>query len=525
MFFFSLAGWTDYNVQFYRLTSLIQFNLLMSPASQITDHRTHLITTVIVGSAIAVFLFDTLLPFGFNVPLLYLLPILLAIRLPYASAPFIIAGGTSLLTVLGSLASPIDAWEPGLFNRSLVILASWIAAMVVWYMTQKHIRQELKALVEQRTAALSQSEATLQSFFNSTDLRMGVVEVVDGVIISVATNRPAARHVGITHPSTYNQPLSGMGFTDQDRHFWVDHAEEARRSGKTVRFEYRFPSTWPPGLSDRVMNTAVSFIGLSGRGNALFSWIAEDVTEKKLIEQRMEASRRSLQENQEQLRLLTGELMMAQENERRRISRELHDDLNQRIAGLTFEIEDQLQQLPNLSEDTRESLQTIKSELHELSEHVRSLAHQLHPSVLDDLGIISALKSYAKEFEARERIAVDLDIDGTVHLPSREHELCLYRVAQEALRNVAKHAKASKVRMLLNCQEDDIRLQIQDNGCGFSSAGEDKPKGLGLISMGERVRQLRGTLAITNEFDKGTTLSIRLPLRGVAHEQTPHPTC
>lgn len=491
-----------------------------------SDNRTNrLIIIGISALTLAIFFLDTLFPLGFNIPLLYLLPILLTIRLSFPSAPFIVAGSTTLLTIVGIFPSPIAALEPGLFNRSLVILASWIAAIVVWYMTQKHIWQELETLVEQRTAALSQSEATLQSFFNSTDLLMGVVEIVDGEIICIATNHSATQLVGRSQDSMKNQPVSGMGFKNEDWRFWVDHAQEARRTGKTVRFEYRFPSTPPTGLSDRIMTAAVSFIGVSARGNPLFSWIEEDVTEKKLIEQRMDASRRSLQENQEQLRFLTGELMMAQENERRRISRELHDDLNQRLAGLAFEIEDQIQQLPRVSEETRESLQTIKSELHELSEHVRSLAHQLHPSVLDDLGVISALTSYAKEFEVRERIAVDLVIDETSHIPSREHELCLYRVTQEALRNVAKHAKASKVRVLLASHEDEITLQIDDDGSGFKSPGEDKSKGLGLISMGERVRQLHGTLAITSGFEQGTTLSIRLPLRGVAHEQTPHLTC
>lgn len=497
----------------------------MSSPSPTTDHKVQLVKIAIVASTIAVFLFDTFLPFGFNVPLLYLLPIFLTIRLPYPSAPFFIAGSISVLTVIGSFTSPIDALEPGLFNRSLVILTGWIAAIVVWYTTQKHIRQELEVLVEQRTAALTQSEATLKSFFNSTDLLMGVVEIVDGEIISVATNLPATQLVGSTQHSINKQFLSGTDFKNEGWRTWIDHAEEARQTGKTVRFEYRFLSHPRTGLSARIMNTAVSFIGVSARGTPLFSWIEEDVTEKKLIELRMEASQRSLQENQEQLRLLTGELMTAQENERRRISRELHDDLNQRLAGLAFEIEDQLQQLPHLSEDIRESLETIKSEIHELSEDVRSLAHQLHPSVLDDLGVISALTSYAKEFEARERITVDLVIEDTAHVPSREHELCLYRVAQEALRNVAKHAKATKVGVLLACHEDEIRLQIHDNGCGFISPEEHRSKGLGLISMGERVRQLHGTLAITSGFEQGTTLSIRLPLRGVAHEQTPHLTC
>ena len=487
------------------------------------DRRTAL---AILTLALALWFIDSLFPLGFTVPVLYLLPLLLTTRLSsQPMAPFVAAGGLTLLTIFGMFSSPAGLLQQALFNRSLVILALWVTAAAVWHTTQKLSREKLDQLVAQRTAELTQSEAILQSFFNSTDLLMGVVEIIDGNIITVATNQRASRLVGATQATMQNQSISELGFENKDWQFWLDHAEQARRTGNTVRFEYRFPSTPSTPLSDRMMAAAVSFIGLSARGNPLFSWIDEDVTEKKLIDQRMEASRRSLQDSREQLRLLTGELMAAQETERRRISRELHDDLNQRLAGLAFEIEDQLQQWPHLPAEARELLRAVKNELAELTEDIRSLAHQLHPSVLDDLGIASALTSYTREFEARERIAVDLVIDGAFDNVGRAHELCLYRVAQEAFRNVAKHADAANVHLALTCREDAVTLLIRDDGCGLAAnRAEGSKSGLGLISMGERVRQLQGTITLSGKTGQGTSLLIRLPLRGVAHEEAPHLT-
>ena len=266
------------------------------------------------------------------------------------------------------------------------------------------------SLVAARTAALRQSESTLHSFFNATDLMMGVVEVVNGKLVTVITNRAAATVVGTTADSMANQPLSELGFAPDAWDFWMPYLEQARRTNQTVRLEYQFPSTPPTVLASRIIASAVSFIGLSAKGNPLYAWIEEDVTEKKQIEQRMEANRRSMETSQTQLRQLAAQLLTAQEDERRRIARELHDDVNQRAVNLAFEIDNQLQQTPALPTDTRDLLKLVKNEVAELSDHLRDLARRLHPSVLDDLGIASALQVCAQEFEQRERIPVHLTL-------------------------------------------------------------------------------------------------------------------
>jgi signal transduction histidine kinase len=305
--------------------------------------------------------------------------------------------------------------------------------------------------------------------------------------------------------------------------FWMPHLEAARRSGKTVHVKHEIPSTPVTALSKRTITSALSFIGYSPGGNGRYAWIGEDITEKMHIEEAMEASRRSLEMSQAHLRQLTAQLLSAQDDERRRIARELHDDLNQRVISLAFDIDDQVQQTPDLPTAARTTLQVVKNEVAELSDHLRDLAHRLHPSVLDDLGITSALKVCAQEFQQRERIPVRLTLEESERPLSRHLAECLFRVTQEALRNVAKHANAMHVFLSLSYHDDHVLLRIKDDGRGFATPdGRGVQRGLGLVSMGERVRLLEGTLTLASDPGRGTQLSVSIPLTGISNEQTSH---
>ncbi len=476
----------------------------------------------ISGMTIAVFVLDSFFPLGFVVPALYLIPITLTTRVRHPLAPFFVAASSTGLTFAGvwtNWTSPVVSLQLGLYNRSLVVLACWIAATIIWHTTQKYARQELEALVAARTVALRRSESTLQSFFNSTDMMMGVVEVVDGRVRMIMRNRAAnTGHTSVEH-ATEEPPLGCMPASTA---FWMPHLDAARGSGKTVRVTYNLPATGP---CDRTIASAVSFIGFSAQGTPLYAWLGEDITEKIQIEQKMEANRRSLEVSQAQLRQLTAQLLSAQDDERRRIARELHDELNQRVISLAFEIDDQLQQMPDLLPAARTTLQVVKNEVAELSDHLRELAHRLHPSVLEDLGIASALRGCAQEFEQREHIPVRLTLED-FHRPLDRHLAeCLFRVTQEALRNVAKHAGATTVSLALSYQEDRVMLRIEDDGRGFTQQDRSTiQRGLGLVSMGERVRLLEGTLTLTSDPGNGTRLSVSIPVTGISHAQTTHLT-
>ncbi len=492
----------------------------MSPSVEPTARSQAWIITAIAGLILSVFILDSFFPLGFVIPALYLIPITLTTRVRHPMAPFITAAcatGLALAGIWTNWAMPVVPLHLGLFNHSLVILAGWTAATIIWHTTQKHARQELEALVAVRTAALRQSETTLQSFFNSTDLMMGVCAIVDGRPAMVIANRAAAD--GDDSAGSKELPPA-LRLAPGAPECWMPHLEAAHGNGKTVHVKYQIP---PPtaALMERVMRAAFSFIGYNAEGHKLYAWVGEDITEKMHIEEKMEASRRSLEVSQAQLRHLTAQLLSAQDDERRRIARELHDELNQRVISLAFDIDDQMQQAPELSESARATLHLVKNEVAELSDHLRDLAHRLHPSVLDDLGITSALRVCANEFEQREHIPVRLALEESEKPLGRHLAECLFRVTQEALRNVAKHAGAGHVFLGLSYHEDFALLTIEDDGRGFTHHDRHTVhRGLGLVSMGERVRLLEGTLTLTSDPGQGTRLSVSIPLTGISNEQT-----
>ena len=499
----------------------------MSPSVEPTAQSQAWLITAITGITIGIFVLDSFFPLGFVVPALYLIPITLTSRVRQAMAPFIMAGAATALALAGvwtTWTAPAVPLQLGLFNRSLVIVAAWTAATIIWHTAQKHARQELELLVAARTAALQRSETTLQSFFNSTDLMMGVLEIIDGRISTVIANR-AAWAGGERIDSGSDQLPEALRLAPGGSEFWMPHLEAARRSGKTMRVKHQIPSMRASARKERIVTSAVSFIGCSIQGNPVYAWVGEDVTEKMHLEQRMEASRRSLEVSQAQLRQLTAQLLSAQDDERRRIARELHDDLNQRVISLSYDIDNEMQQAPGLSPAAHATLQLVKNEVAELSDHLRDLAHRLHPSVLDDLGIISALRVCANEFEQRERIPVRLALEESERPLGRHLAECLFRVTQEALRNVAKHAGAMHVFVGLSYEEDHVLLRIEDDGRGFTPQDRHgMQRGLGLVSMGERVRLLEGTLTLTSDPGQGTRLSVSIPVTGISNEQTSHLT-
>lgn len=269
----------------------------------------------------------------------------------------------------------------------------------------------------------------------------------------------------------------------------------------------------------------------------LACWIAATIiwhTTQKYARQELETiiadrtaalrqSETTLKESQAQLRQLTAQLLSAQDDERRRIARELHDELNQLVISLAFDIDDHMQREPSLPAAARATLQSVKNEVAELSDHLRDLAHRLHPSVLDDLGITSALRVCAQEFEQREHISVHVALEESDRPLDRHLADCLFRVTQEALRNVAKHAGAMQVRLALSFDEGHVLLTIEDDGRGFAPQDRQSiQRGLGLVSMGERVRLLEGALTLSSDPGRGTRVSVSIPLTGISNEQTSH---
>jgi signal transduction histidine kinase len=214
------------------------------------------------------------------------------------------------------------------------------------------------------------------------------------------------------------------------------------------------------------------------------------------------------QRAEQEARALGGRLMTAYEDEGRRIARELHDDVTQRLASLTIEVA-ALRQLKDggAREDAESS---IGGALSRLGRDVHALAYRLHPSVIDDLGLEAALRVECDRMARRSGIEVELEADAVGEL-HRDGALSLLRVAQEALRNVERHASATHVRVVLKTLPDGVELQVSDDGCGFDPTADRGHVSLGLASMRERMTLLRGRLDIRSRIGGGTQVVAALP--------------
>ena len=220
-----------------------------------------------------------------------------------------------------------------------------------------------------------------------------------------------------------------------------------------------------------------------------------------------------LQQNREELRALTARLITVQEEERRRLSFELHDDLNQKLAVLVMNVDALERTWAKDPDRAREDLRALRGQIAELSDDVRNLAYRLHPSILDHLGLAIALETYSKEYSKREKIRVTFSHKNIPDAIPQDIATCLYRVAQEGLRNVAKHAKAVRVVMTLEGRDGHLELSIKDSGTGFNP---NERQGLGLLSMQERVRLVQGSFSLQSQPGCGTTISVRIPLTASA---------
>jgi signal transduction histidine kinase len=213
---------------------------------------------------------------------------------------------------------------------------------------------------------------------------------------------------------------------------------------------------------------------------------------------------------EEVTRNLTGRIIAAHEEERARLARELHDDITQRLACMAVEAAriEKLTQTPS----TGEALHGLREELVRMSKDVHALSYRLHPSVLAELGLAEAIKAECERFTQRHGITVKHVLEATPDALSHDASLCLFRVAQEALRNVACHAEASQVEISIRQQDDGLRLQVRDNGRGFDASIPATPPALGLLGMRERVRHLRGEFDIESAPGQGTSVLTWLPL-------------
>jgi signal transduction histidine kinase len=215
--------------------------------------------------------------------------------------------------------------------------------------------------------------------------------------------------------------------------------------------------------------------------------------------------------SKEDLPHLAQRLLHVQENERRHLARELHDGLNQSMAMLEVEVGILLKQLPPAADAMRPQLSRLRLRVQRLSDDVRRISHQLHPAILDQLGLVAALNGLCAEFRAYHNIDVSFACDAPIEKLSFPVSVCLYRIAQEALCNAAKHANATEVVVSLTLADGEVTLSISDDGRGFDSLQPKYNSGLGLISMQERACVAGGRFFIDSHIGAGTRIKVTVP--------------
>ncbi|MEO8596479.1 MAG: sensor histidine kinase [Candidatus Solibacter sp.] len=217
-----------------------------------------------------------------------------------------------------------------------------------------------------------------------------------------------------------------------------------------------------------------------------------------------------IEQQASELRKLSHSLTKAQEEERRSLSRELHDQVGQMLTALSMELGNVEELRHTHGEGFAQHLKEAKELNQETLRTVRNISSGLRPSVLDELGLAPALQWQAREFTRRSRIPVDLQLDGKLDLPD-EHRTCIYRVVQEALTNVARHAGAKSIRVTLHGGCDTLSLSVEDDGSGFD-VQRVRDRGLGLLNIEERVRELGGRVQFLSAPSRGTLLRCEIPL-------------
>ena len=225
---------------------------------------------------------------------------------------------------------------------------------------------------------------------------------------------------------------------------------------------------------------------------------AIDITERRLAE--------------EEARDLSGRLMHAQETERTRLARELHDDLSQSLALLSVELEMFGQSPPAERGQVSGRMQEFSAQVKRLSSEVHRLSHELHPAKLEQLGLVAAMRGFCKESAMAHEMAIEFADHSVPRAVPEDAALCLYRIAQEALHNVVKHSRgtAAGVELAMDCGE--LRLAIVDDGVGFDPETMHANGSLGLVSMAERARFVHGRLSIESHPGKGTRIDVRVPI-------------
>jgi PAS domain S-box-containing protein len=344
-------------------------------------------------------------------------------------------------------------------------------------------------------------ERLYSTLVNSLD---GIVWEADGATFRFSFVSPQAERI-LGYPPA--QWLESPDFWvthlhPDDRDWCVNFCVEATKDGRDHEFEYRMiaangQTVW---LHDLVT------VRREPNGQKTLRGIMVNITARKHAEE-------ALRKSEQQILALSERLILAQEEERLRIARELHDNVGQQIAAVSIALSNIKRQVGIQDSALREQADRVYRKVSNVAETVRNLSHGLHPTVLEHAGLAAALRAHCSEFTVLTGVNIAFHADDAFADLPAEESLCLYRVAQEGLQNVAKHARTKSANLSLARRNGQVCLTISDNGCGFEAGGTHTSVGLGLVNMKERVRLVHGKLDVISHPHDGTTLRVYIPAK------------
>ena len=387
-------------------------------------------------------------------------------------------------------------WTEDLVKRLKILAEIFSNAL-----ERKHISRDLAASL----AGLKRSEAVLrenEAILRESEARFRLVADTAPVLIWMAgpdklctyfnqswldfTGRPFEAELGNgwadgVHPDDLQRCLdSYIQSFDRREQFAIEY--RLRRHDE----EYR----WILDVGVPRFNADNSFAGYIGS--------CLDITERKLGEEALSSVSRRLIE--------------AQEKERTRIARELHDDVNQAIAMLAIELQQLKQDQPESAVSVRQRMDELGRRITEIGNDVQGISHRLHSSKLEYVGLVAACKGFCKEFAEQQSVEIDSSYGNLPRNLPKEISLCVFRVLQEALQNGVKHSGVKYFQVELSGTSNEVYLTVSDMGAGFDTDAAMDGRGLGLISMRERVSLVGGTISIVSKPLGGTKISVRIPL-------------
>ena len=319
------------------------------------------------------------------------------------------------------------------------------------------------------------------------------------------SSRNASQSFGYAQ-GVFDKGLNAMElFVPEDRDRFSANKKRTLRGNNTGGSEYTMlrkdGSTFPVVIYSNPMSRDGKSVGLKG--------IIIDISEVKKKDM-------LLRESEKKLRLLSSHLLTVQERERRRISMELHDEVGQSLTVLKLQIRSIKNKLNNSQTDLKEDCVEILKYMDQTIENVRRFSRDFGSSILEDMGLCAALRWLAEDFEKHSNINISLDIEKIDNLFPRESQIIVYRIFQEAITNIDKHAHADHLSIVIMKKKKYVFFQIVDDGKGFEKKQIDNRSsdviGLGLTAMDERAKMLGGTLKIFSRKQRGTRITLNVPI-------------